>query len=157
MEDMILIETNSRDFKLIQPLWEKLNQHHLDQKSDFREHYENFTFSERAEVLLKKSSAGNMHIGLIKNKYSGNLVAYCITTISGEGKGEIDSIYVEKQFRGQGLGDELMKCALGWLDENGVKKKTVRVSVGNQKAVSFYERYGFHPRSITLEHVTRQE
>ena len=157
MANLVFIETGSFDLDLIQPLWEKLNDHHRKQKSDFQEHYENFTFSERAEVLLKKSNAGDMHIGLVKDKYSEKLVAYCITTISGEGEGEIDSIYVEKEFQGQGLGDELMKCSLGWLDENSVKKKTVKVSVGNQKALSFYERYGFRPRSITLEHVSSHE
>ena len=151
MEDMILIETSRRDLKLIKSLWEKLNDHHRKQKSDFKDHYENFTFSERAEVLLKKSNAGDMHIGLVKGKYSGILVAYCITTISEDGEGEIDSIYVEKEFRGQGLGDELMKCSLGWLDKNSVKVRKVTVAKGNSESISFYERYGFRTRAITLE------
>ena len=84
-------------------------------------------------------------------------MAYCITTISPDNEGEIDSIYVEERYRGHGFGDELIKRSLEWMDKKGVKKKTVRVAVGNQDAMSFYERYGFLPRSITLEQTANQE
>jgi diamine N-acetyltransferase len=157
MEDMTFIETDALDLYLIQPLWEKLNHHHHEQKSDFQEHYEKFTFSERAEALLKKSIGGDMHIGLVKDKESGILVAYCITTISQDKEGEIDSIYVEKRYHGHGLGDELIKRSLEWMNKKGVKKKTVRVSISNQKTLAFYERYGFRPRSLTLEETAHQE
>lgn len=157
MTNIVFIETGALDLDLIQPLWEKLNHHHHQQKSDFQEHYENFTFPERAETLLKKSLRGDMHIGLVKDKESGVMVAYCITTISQDKEGEIDSIYVEREYRGQGIGAELIKRSLKWMDEKGVNKKTVRVSIGNQEAVAFYEHYGFRPRSLTLEQVANQE
>nr|WP_319373830.1 GNAT family N-acetyltransferase [uncultured Methanobacterium sp.] len=154
MEDIIFIEADARGLDLIQPLWEKLNQYHRQQKSDFQEHYENFTFPERSETLLKKSIGGEMHIGLLKDNESEIMLAYCITTISPEREGEIDSIYVLEKYRGRGFGDKLIKRSLEWMDEKGVKKKTVRVSASNQKAVSFYERYGFRPRSLMLEQVS---
>ncbi|MBI5459415.1 N-acetyltransferase [Methanobacterium sp.] len=157
MVNIVFIETGAFDLDLIQQLWEKLNDHHRKQKSDFKEHYENFTFPERAEALLKKSLEGDMHIGRAEEKKTGLLVAYCITTISPDNEGEIDSIYVEEEYRGHGFGDELIKRSLEWMDKKGVKKKTVRVAVGNQDAVSFYERYGFRPRSITLEQTANQE
>lgn len=84
-------------------------------------------------------------------------MAYCITTISHDNEGEIDSIYVEERYRGHGFGDELIKRSLEWMDKKDVKKKTVRVAVSNQDTVSFYERYGFRPRSITLEQTANQE
>jgi len=154
MEDIIFIEADARDLNLIQPLWEKLNQYHLQQKSNFKEHYENFTFPERSKTLLKKSLGGEMHIGMLKDKESEIMLAYCITTISEDREGEIDSIYVEKDYRGRGFGDILIKRSLEWMDEEGVKKKTVRVSAGNPEAVSFYEHYGFRPRSLMLEQVS---
>lgn len=154
MENIIFIETNARDLDLIQPLWEKLNHNHHQQKSDFQEHYENFTFLKRSETLLKKSIGGEMHIGLLKDKESGIILAYCITTISADMEGEIDSIYVEKEYRGRGFGDMLIKRSLEWMDEEDVNKKMVRVSAGNPEAVSFYERYGFRPRSLMLEQVS---
>lgn len=156
MSNIVFIETDDLDLDLIQPLWEKLNPHHHQQKSDFQEHYVNFSFAERAETLLKKSLDGYMHIGLVKN-ISGILVAYCVTTISSDNEGEIDSIFVEEKYRGRGFGDELIKRALKWMDEKGAKKKTVSVAVGNHEAVAFYERYGFRRRSLTLEQTINEK
>nr|WP_243686791.1 hypothetical protein [Methanobacterium formicicum] len=68
MENMIIVETDASNLNLVQPLWEKLNQHHLKQESNFKEHYAHFTFQKRVEVLLEKSREGDMHIGLVKNK-----------------------------------------------------------------------------------------
>jgi len=153
METMIVVETGARDLNFIQPLWEKLNQHHLNQESVFKDHYAQFTFQKRAEDLLKKTREGDMHIGVVKDKKSGRPVAYCITTINQDKEGEIDSIYISENYRGQGWGDELMKRSLKWMKKKGVTKKSVRVSFANQEVVSFYERYGFFRRSITMEQI----
>jgi ribosomal protein S18 acetylase RimI-like enzyme len=151
MVNLTFIDTGSETLDLTQPLWEKLNEHHLNQKSDFKEHYSNFTFQERKEVLLRKSHGGDMFISLAEDKDSELILGYCITTLSSENVGEIDSIYVEEKYRSLGIGNELMKRSLKWMDEKGAKTKKVVVGVGNRGAVSFYESYGFHPRSITLE------
>ncbi|BDZ69915.1 GNAT family N-acetyltransferase [Methanobacterium petrolearium] len=151
MVNVRFIDTGPEALGLVQPLWEKLNKHHLNQKSDFQEYYANFTFPERKEVLLKKSNNKDMLISLAEDKDLGILVAYCITTISRENEGEIDSIYVEEKYRSLGVGRELMKRSLMWMDEKGTKIRKVMVAIGNQEAVSFYEGYGFHPRALRLE------
>lgn len=151
MKSVKFIETNHLNLDLVQPLWEKLNDHHQMQESNFKKHYENFTFQERKEVLLKKASEGAMLVCLAEDEESGIMVGYAVTTISPENEGEIDSIYVEDKCRLLGIGDALMKRSLDWMDKNGVKTKKVVVAIGNKKAAAFYERYGFHTRSITLE------
>lgn len=151
MKSVKFIETNHLNLDLIQPLWEKLNEHHRMQESDFKRHYENFTFQERKDVLLKKASRGAMLVCLAEDEESGIRVGYSVTTISPENEGEIDSIYVEDKYRRLGIGDELMKRSMRWMDKNEVKNKKVVVAAGNQEASSFYKRYGFQTRSITLE------
>ncbi len=145
------IETNQLNLDLIQPLWEKLNEHHRRQKSDFKDHYANFTFQERKKVLLNKARDGDMLICLAEDEDSGILVGYAVTTISSENVGEIDSIYVEGEYRLQGIGNELMKRSLEWMDRKAVKTRKVVIATSNQKAISFYERFGFRARSINLE------
>jgi diamine N-acetyltransferase len=151
MKNIKFRESDHVNLDLIQPLWEKLNEHHLRQDSDFRDHYENFTFPERKEALLKKSTGGSMFVCLAEDKKRGILVGYSVITISPENQGEIDSIYVEDDYRLLGIGDELIKRSLQWMDRKGVKTKKVVVAASNQDAASFYERYGFRTRSITLE------
>ena len=76
MVNIVFIETGAFDLDLIQQLWEKLNDHHRKQKSDFKEHYENFTLTERAEALLKKSLDGDMNWpgGREENRTSSGLL-----------------------------------------------------------------------------------
>jgi ribosomal protein S18 acetylase RimI-like enzyme len=156
MTNLKFIEKGLEGLDLIQPLWEKLNQHHLNKKSDFKDHYENFTFQERKEVLMEKAHGSSMRVDLVEDKEFGTYVGYCITTISIENEGEIDSIYVDEEYRSIGIGDQLMKRSLAWLEKEGVKNKKVVVALGNQESISFYERYGFRPRSITLEQIFNQ-
>ncbi|KAJ3076141.1 hypothetical protein HDU98_005560 [Podochytrium sp. JEL0797] len=54
---------------------------------------------------------------------------------------ELQSMYIEPQFQGRGIGRQLMREAirtLGWTRESG--KIMCRVLEGNRKAVEFYER-----------------
>lgn len=57
------------------------------------------------------------------------------------GHGEIFSIYVLKEYHGKGVGRGLMDAAFEKLA--GYKKIAVWVLKGNDRAIRFYERYGF--------------
>ncbi|WJI09625.1 GNAT family N-acetyltransferase [Methanobacterium sp. CWC-01] len=67
---------------------------------------------------------------------------------------EVDSIYVRGGYRSQGIGDQLMKRSLEWMDEKGAKAKKILVTTGNQDALLFYRRYGFRLRRVVLEQMT---
>jgi len=77
-------------------------------------------------------------------------IAYCITTVSADGCGEIDSMFVEEHFRKCGIGSELVRRAIAWLDSVGASSKVVTVAHGNERALAFYGRFGFHPLGILL-------
>ena len=57
------------------------------------------------------------------------------------GYGEVFSIYVLQKYQGQKVGYELMNAALERL--SNYQKIAVWVLKGNDKAIRFYERYGF--------------
>jgi diamine N-acetyltransferase len=83
-------------------------------------------------------------------------VAYRVSTITPEKVGEVDSIYVREEYRSCGIGDQLMKRSLQWMDEKGAESKKILVTVGNQDVMSFYRVYGFRPRSVVLELLTNK-
>ncbi len=58
-------------------------------------------------------------------------------------QGEINKICVLKDMQGQGLGSKLMQMALDELYKNGAFSLTLEVRVSNEKAIKFYEKYGF--------------
>jgi len=106
------IEYNKKDLDLIRPLWQRLKEHHEIQSHHFPEHYARLTFNLRKKDLLKKSKYGALRLDLAKDSDTGEHIGYCISTISKDKQGEIDSIYVEPNYRKVGIGDNLMKRAL---------------------------------------------
>lgn len=136
---------------IIEPLWLDLNEHHRIYSEHFSSNYLKNTFLQRKKQLLEKSSGGELRIDLAKDTDTGELVGYCVSTISKENKGEIDSIFVEEHCRHSGIGDSLMKYAMASMQEKSVNRIAVEIIVGNEDALRFYGRFGFYPRSTIME------
>ncbi len=131
----------------VQPLWEKLRAYHaplLNEKPPF-------LFQPRKQGLLDKAAPGKLRIELVGVASHGADVAYCISTVTADGRGEVDSIFVEEPFRGIGVGSELLRRALAWLDAANATSKVVTVAHGNERALGLYRRLGFLPRMIILQ------
>ncbi len=147
------IEGAQESLYLIQPLWEGSRTYHKNKSKYFADIYANKRFQDRVNELTDDSKVG-MKVNLVKNIDTGQYIGYCISTINKEMIGEIDSLYVEKEYRKQGIGSQLMERALEWLDKNKVKSKIVSIGDGNENIIDFYNRYGFHIRKIILEQVS---
>jgi ribosomal protein S18 acetylase RimI-like enzyme len=146
-------ETGKGGLDLITPLWYRLNGHHGNLSQHFSDQYPRNTFARRKQELLEKSGGGDMHVGLARDTAAGELVGYCVSTVSATGDGEIDSIYIEEEYRRCGIGHSLMRMALDWMGKHAVKKLVVQVIVGNEEAQAFYQRYGFYPRYTVFQQV----
>jgi GNAT superfamily N-acetyltransferase len=72
--------------------------------------------------------------------------------MTAAGRGEIDSMFVEPEWRGRGIGRDLVTRALAWLDVQGATARAVAVATDNAAAWVFYERLGFVPRTVHMEH-----
>lgn len=72
----------------------------------------------------------------------GELVGDAVLTHADD-YGEIATIGVLPEFRRQGIGEALLKELLARALSFGVKTITLEVSVGNEKAFSLYNKYGF--------------
>ena len=76
------------------------------------------------------------------------------TSLASDGAGEIDSLFVERDYRGKGLGTELTRRGLEWLDAQKATSKTVAVAFGNDSTLKFYAGFGFLADHITLRQVS---
>ena len=137
---------------LIQELWMLLRLHVKSRNTDFNDQMEQLTFQERKEFLIKKSKGGDIRVDLAETP-DKVIIAYCISTLDPEKVGEVDSIFVSQEYRSLGIGDQLMKRSLEWMDEKGAYSKRIMVTAGNQDVLSFYRLYGFRPRSVILEQI----
>lgn len=144
-------EADEKSLDLIKPLWLKLNEHHKSLSRHSVAHFQGMTFERRKADLLKKSAGGALRIDLAMNTETKELIGYCVTTINTEKHGEIESIYIEPDYRRSDIGDTLMKKALKWLNGRAVTRKIVAVADGNEEVFAFYRRYQFYPRVTILE------
>lgn len=135
---------------LVKPLWERLNEHHRVNAKFFSDRYENLTFDARKKKFLDSTDT-KLKIDLVHDVEKDSYVGYCISTISSDEVGEIDSLYVDEGYRKLGIGDALMHRALEWQNVNNVKQKTIAVAGGNERVLDFYKKYNFYPRRIVLE------
>ena len=67
------------------------------------------------------------------------------------GEGEVMALYVDPDFWSSGVGRELMKFALGWLDEQGATVARLWVLEGNERGIHFYVSGGWAFDDLTRE------
>ncbi len=76
---------------------------------------------------------------VVRNE-NGDIVGFMHCT-KKEAYNELDAIYLLDEAKGSGTGGKLMEEFLAWADKN--KPSLLEVFSANQKALGFYERYGF--------------
>ena len=152
MNNFEFINGNIELLYLVQPLWEKLNKHHEITSNYFSDKFRNLNFEVRKSKFVNDKTL-EIKIDLIKDKSKDLYIGYCISTINKDLVGEVDSLFIEKEYRKYGLGDKLMSRALEWLNSNQVKSKIIGVAEGNENVLEFYKKYGFYKRTVILEQI----
>lgn len=64
-------------------------------------------------------------------------------------------IMVAKDARRQGVGQELLRAAVGWAGASGVRKLELHVFPWNEPAIQLYERFGFEREGYRKGHYLR--
>lgn len=64
---------------------------------------------------------------------------------------ELESMYVWEGHRGRGVGARLVDEFLRWAESRGAERVSVVAYAANERAVHFYQRSGFRPKSVSLE------
>jgi ribosomal protein S18 acetylase RimI-like enzyme len=147
---LIYDETGAVHLETIRPLWEKLKGHHIELSPRFASLRRDKTFDDRKKEFLIKSLNGRFKLYRVFREPGGEPMAFCVASITSEGEAEIDSLFVDEAFRGQGIGTELMRRVLDWFEFQGPASRIVTVAHGNDDALRFYARFGFHPDNIRL-------
>ena len=155
MAEIEYTETDERGVDLTNELWRKLIEHHAALSRHFSSQIAKRTSEQRNKELLARFEKGNIHIDLARDTETGELVGYCISTISGDREGEVQSIFVEEEYRNNGIGDAMMRKALQWMNERSVTKKVIAVVFGNEEVFPFYSQYNFLPRATILAQVDK--
>lgn len=146
-----IIRGGVSDLDLISTLWEKLNCLHGELAPDFKMRFKEMNWSRRKQNLIEKS--GEIMLEYVLNNKNKIIIGYCISTIDKENPetGEIDSIFIEEDYRKLGIGRKLICNAIEWLNTHNVKTQKLLVAAGNEKVIDFYRQFGFSPLHIVLQ------
>lgn len=135
------------DLKRIEPLWEELNQHHIDNSIHFKERFKGFTFQRRMERTFESDK--EIFVIIAHDENLNKDIGYCFASVENK-RGEIESLYLRGEYRGQNIGERLMRESLDWIEGHGVDDVILGVAAGNENAFGFYEKFGFYPRVTKL-------
>lgn len=64
---------------------------------------------------------------------------------------ELESMYLRPEYRGQGIGTQLVDEFKDWAEQKDADRLRVQASAQNQDAIDFYQKNGFQDYSLTLE------
>lgn len=133
---------------VIKDLWERNRKYHEELSEFFGELYLNMVFEERINSF-NKFDENHIKITLAKTSNDESLIGYCISTFNGI-EGSTQTLHVHENFRGTGVGRNLMNSHIGWLKGNGCEVITITVSYENNNTIMFYESLGFKPNTIEM-------
>ena len=79
---------------LVEPLWNKLNKHHESNSNNFSDKYKNNSFKLRISKFIENRNI-KVNVDLIKDQENNKYIGYCISSLSEDLLGEIDSLFIE--------------------------------------------------------------
>lgn len=151
MKDIIIRQATLSDLKSIQKLNYEL----------FKLENENFDPTLIVDWPLSEEGK-NYFEDLIKNEYviiaieDENIIGYLAGTINEKGSyeliqyGEINNMLVDNNYRGFGVGKQLINCFKEYCKSKSIKNLKVVASAKNKKAIDFYKKQGFEDFNLTL-------
>lgn len=135
------------EIEVIKSLWEKNRQYHENSSEYFKESYHSINFDQRIKAFdVFNKETMKITVAKINDEYIG----YCISTIV-DGKGEVESLHVDENNRGNGIGKELVTKHMEWMNEKNCKVTGVTVSQENESTIWFYKKLGFYPNTLYMQ------
>jgi len=142
---MNIVELDRENYQEIEGLWKGLNSFHGELAEHFKDHFVSLTFEGRMQAVFRKE-----HCAIFAAADDTGYTGYCIASVE-KGRGEVDSLFVHPACRGRGVGANLVRAALDWLDGKGCAEIYLFVSEGNESIREYYKQFGFYKRFDLLQ------
>jgi GNAT superfamily N-acetyltransferase len=143
------------DFEAIQRLNAELFKFELPLNDHSRN--PNWPFTEEGIAYFKKCINRQDGCAAFVAEISGKIVGYLTASVytrlwmAANPVAEIETIFVEPEYRHQGIGTSLTNAFKAWAHEQRAGRLKVGALVANHPAMDFYQRQGFKPLVCELE------
>ena len=116
-----------------------------------------WTLSDEGKKYFKKRLEGDGGVIFVAEE-AGKIIAYLAATLVGrinyrleKSFAEVDNMFVLPDYRGQGVGSNLIAKFYAWCQSQSVEKVLVEVSSSNKTAIEFYSKNLFADHAVILE------
>lgn len=93
-----------------------------------------------ASIQVARDASGNV-IGMVS-------VQLVISTAQGSASAWIEDMVIDVNFRGQGIGKQLLQRALAWAKDHGATRAQLLVDIENTGALAYYEHLGWESTQL---------
>lgn len=103
------------------------------------------------QLILDDPALGRLFVLRVEGNIAG--MANALITISTAEGGQVlllEDVIVKAEYRGAGLGRQLVEHVLAWAKAEGMSRVTLLADKANTAALSFYERMGFQASAMTV-------
>jgi RimJ/RimL family protein N-acetyltransferase len=114
----------------------------FSQESDFRPDFNNQMRGLR--LILEQPSRGRIFVLRSANQIIGMInLLFTISTAEGGFVIVLEDLIIAKSFRGQGMGSELLRYAIDYVQQKGFLRITLLTDRVNAGSLTFFEKHGF--------------
>ena len=124
----------------------QLSEHHNQVSVNFKGSFPSRPYEETIRIFTESLQDKNSYIAVIED--ADKIVGFCKVDIICK-NGRLDYLVVLQEYRGKGLGNQLMDWAMNTFRKYHIKHIEVKVVDGND-AIHLYEKYGFKMQSHIL-------
>lgn len=102
-------------------------------------------------TILDEPELGKLFVLRVDGKVAGMANAlFTISTAEGGRALLLEDVIVNRDYRGRGLGRQLVEHVLNWAKLRGIVRITLLADRDNQAALDFYHRLGFGDSHMTV-------
>jgi len=113
--------------------------------------------SDAFQTLLSNRIWGEVLLAEVDGKTAGYIVITFYFAMGNYGySARIDDLFVRKNFRGRGIGEEMVLKSLKMLEEKGIKHSCVEVGRENNPAITLYKKSGYCPQDNGIISMNRE-
>ena len=140
------------DYSAVKKIMDQVQQMHVDWRPDIYRYNDEFVSE---EVFKQMVNSGNLYVAVESESIVGVLeVSYKHIETPAHVTRDIvfiDTMAVDADYRGKGVGRLFFEKATELKDEAGADGIELQVNAKNQDAYSIYRKYGFTEKSINME------
>ena len=100
------------------------------------------------QILLAEPSDPLLRCGLVADS-GGKVAGFAVTSwLRQEAVAEVEGLFVDLDYRRQGVGSALIAACMTWAAKAGAFKVRLEVRASNTAAHALYRRHGFSPAGV---------